>query len=114
MMVARRARRAGVRKPPREETAGVGRGGASDAMGISRLTVCCRSRWNACLGIDRGGDEPGRPIATGRIGVARRRSSDTTAIEGGARASMVIAGRELAKQTGSLTILPRADLDHDV
>jgi hypothetical protein len=27
---------------------------------------------------------------------------------------MVIAGRELAKQTGSLTILPRADLDHDV
>jgi hypothetical protein len=31
---------AGVRKPPKEEAAGVGRGGASDAMGISSLAVC--------------------------------------------------------------------------
>jgi hypothetical protein len=29
---------AGVRKPPMEETAGVWRGGASDAMGIWRLS----------------------------------------------------------------------------
>ena len=90
------------------------RGGASDAMGISTLAVCCRDTLNACLGSDRGGDEPDRPIATGRTGVAQRRLNDTTAIEGSARASMVIAGREPAKQTGSLTILPRADLDHDV
>ena len=27
---------------------------------------------------------------------------------------MIIAGREPAKQTGSLRILPRTDLDHDV
>ena len=27
---------------------------------------------------------------------------------------MIIAGREPAKQTGSLVILPRTDLDHDV
>jgi len=27
---------------------------------------------------------------------------------------MVIAGREPAKQTGSIIILPRTDLDHDV
>jgi hypothetical protein len=83
-------------------------------MGISALAVCCRSRWNAYLRIDQGDDEAGRPITTGRVGVVQRRSSDPTAIEGSAGASMVIAGRELAKQTGSLTIFLRADLDHDV
>jgi hypothetical protein len=79
----------------------VWRGGASDAMGISTLAVCCRGTLSPCLASDRGGDESGRPIATGRIGVAQRRSNDTTAIEGSARASMVVAGRELAEQTCS-------------
>jgi hypothetical protein len=37
-----------------------------------------------------------------------------TAIEGNARTSLVNAGREPAKQTGSLIILPRTDLGHDV
>jgi hypothetical protein len=37
MMVARRTLGAGVRKPPKEETAGGVRGGASDAEGIWRL-----------------------------------------------------------------------------
>jgi hypothetical protein len=59
----------------------VWRGGASDAMGISTLAICCRGTLNACLGSDRGGDEPGRLIATGRTGVAERRSNDTTAIK---------------------------------
>ena len=58
------------------------RGFASDAMGISALAVCCGGVLNACLGSDRGDDEPGRPIATGRTGVALRRSNDTTAIAG--------------------------------
>ena len=90
-------------RKPRE----VWRGGASDAMGISTLAACCRGTLNACLGSDRGVDEPDRSIATGRTGVAQRRSNDTMAIEGSARASMVIAGREPAKQKGSTGVWPR-------
>ena len=90
------------------------RGGASDAMGISMLAVCCRRALDACLEYDRRGDERGRPVTTCGIGVAQRWSNDTTAIDGGARASLIIAGREPAKQTGSLIILPRTDRDHDV
>jgi hypothetical protein len=79
-------------------------------MGISSPAVCC----NACFGIDREGDEPGQPIATGRTGVALRRSNDTMGIQDGVRASRIIASREPAKQKCSLAILPRGDLDHDV
>ena len=78
---------------------------------------CWRSvaevRWRL-LEYDRCGDEPGRPVTICGIGVAQRWSNDTTAIDGSARASMIIAGREPAKQTGSLIILSRTDLDHDV
>jgi hypothetical protein len=35
-------------------------------------------------------------------------------IQGGTRASLIIAAREPAKQKCSLAILPRGDLDHDV
>src|SRR5271157_5294454 len=35
----------------------VWRGGASDAMGISTLAVCCRGTLSPCLASDRGGDE---------------------------------------------------------
>ena len=90
------------------------RDGASDAMGISMLTVCCRRALDACLEYDRRCDEPGRPVTTCGIGVAQQWPNDTTAIYGGARARMIIAGRGPAKQTGSLIILPRTDLDHDV
>jgi hypothetical protein len=41
-------------------------------------------------------------IARRGIGVAQRRLYDKIAIEGGAKASMVIAGREPANQTGIL------------
>ena len=67
---------AGVRKPPTEETAGGGRGGASQAMGISALAVCCRRSLNASLGSGRRGDELSRPIAIGRTSVAQRRLID--------------------------------------
>jgi hypothetical protein len=53
MMVARRTPGAGVRKPPKEETAGGVAGEASEAMGISMLAVCCRRALDACLEYDR-------------------------------------------------------------
>lgn len=95
-------------RKPRE----VWRGSASDAMGISLLAVCCRLPLTTCLGSDRGGDAPGRPLAIGRTCVAQRRSDDEMAIRCGVRASMVIASREPAKE--SPASLSRSDLDHDV
>ena len=89
-------------------------GRASDAMGISAPAAYCRSVLNACFGRRSRGDEAGRPIAIGGTGVVQRRSIDTMVIRDGVRANMVIASREPAKQKGSLAILPRADLDHDV
>ena len=83
-------------------------------MGISTLAVCCRCALNACSGSDQGGDEAVRSIATGRIGVTRRGLIDRAVVDGGARASMVIAGREPTKQKCSPAILPCAELDHDV
>ena len=88
------------------------RGGASDAMGISMLAVCCRGALKACLESDRGGEEAGRLIAMGGTGVAQRRSNDKTAIQGDARASMVIASQEPTKESSA--VLSRTDLDHDV
>jgi len=114
MMVARRTRGPAYANLQGRKPREVWRGLASDAMGISTLAVCCRGALNACLERDRRSDKPGQPIATCGIGVAQRRSNDTTAIEGGARVSRVVAGREPAKQTGSLIILPRPELDHDV
>ena len=90
------------------------RSGASDAMGISASAVCRRGLLNACVGSDQGYDDPGWPVAIGRTGVARARSNHTTAIAGGARSRLIIAGRDSAKQRCSAVILPRADLDHDV
>ena len=83
-------------------------------MEISAWAVCCRCALSACLGSGRRGDELGRPIAIGRTGVAQWRSNNTTAIQGDARASLFIAGREPAKQKGRTGVLPRIDSDHDV
>ena len=91
----------------------VGRGGASDAMGISAWVVCCRCALSACLGSGRRGDELGRPIAIDGTAVAQWGSNNTTAIQDDARASLFIAGREPAKQKGR-TGVPRIDSDHDV
>jgi len=103
---------AGVRKPPRAETAG---DLARPRVRRYRDLVpaaCCRSAVNGGLGSDRGGDATVRPIAIGGTGFAKQRSSDKMAIQDGATASLVIAGREPAKE--SPAILPRTDLDHDV
>ena len=87
---------------------------ASDAMGISSRSVCCRGGLTGCFGSGRRGGELGQPIAMGRTGVAQWRSNTTTVIQGGARASLVIAGREPAKQKGRTGVSPRIDSDHDV
>jgi hypothetical protein len=62
-------------------------------------------------------DEATSPVGRSRhagIGVARSRSNERTAIEGSARVSLIIAGGEPAKQSGSLIILPRTHLDQEV
>ena len=87
---------------------------ASEAMGISALAVCCRGALTACLGSGRKGDEVGRPIAIGRTGVAQRRLTDKAVVQGGATTSMVVAGREPAKEQCSTGLLPRTWSDHDV
>jgi hypothetical protein len=66
------------------------------------------------LGSGRRGDELGRPIAIGSTGVGRRGLIDEAVVRGGAKASMVIAGREPAKQKCSTGMSPRTDFDHDV
>ena len=83
-------------------------------MGISALVVCCRGALTASLGNGRWGGELGRPIAIGRTGVARRRLIDEAVVQGGATASMVMAGREPAKQKCSTGMWSRTDPDHDV
>jgi hypothetical protein len=55
----------------------LGQCGASDAMGILKLAVCCRRVLTGCLGSGRRGGEPGWLIAIGRTGVAQRRLIDT-------------------------------------
>jgi hypothetical protein len=113
MMVARRIRGPAYAnlqwRKPRE----VWRGRASDAMGISALAVCCRGALTASLGSGRSGGELVWSIATGRTGVAQRRLSDEAVVQGGARASMVIAGREPAQQKSSTGMSPQTS-DHDV
>ena len=100
---------AGVRKPPREETAG---GGASGVMGISALAVCWRRALTVALGSDQSGGELGRPIATGSTGVAQQRLIDEAVVQGGATASMVMAGREPTKCSTGMS--RRTYSDHDV
>ena len=97
-------------RKPRE----VWRSCASEAMGISALAVCCRRALTAALGSGGRGGELGRPIAIGRTGVVQRRLIDKAVVQGGATTSMVIAGREPAKQKCSTGMSPRTDPDHDV
>jgi hypothetical protein len=50
----------------------------------------------------------------GRTGVKRRRLNDEMAVLGETRTSMVVAGREPAKQNCSTGMSPRTETDHDV
>jgi len=73
---------AGVRKPPREETAGgVERPGVRryGDFGAGGLLPSCIER---LFGKRSRGDETFRPVATDRTGVAQRSSNDRTAIPG--------------------------------
>jgi hypothetical protein len=89
-------------------------GQASDAMGISARAVCCQGALNACLGSGRRRDETVRPVANGVTGVAQRGARLKLVVVGGARASLIDAGREPAKQKGRAGVSPRIDFDHDV
>ncbi len=77
---------------------GVGRGVASDAMGISSLGVRCRGALTTAVGSGRRGGEFGRSIAIAGTGVAQRRLIDESVARGVAPASMVMADRETARQ----------------
>jgi hypothetical protein len=66
-------------------------------MGILALAVCCLRALTGCLGSGRRGGELGWPIAIGRNGVERRRLIDKAVVQGGATASLVMAGREPAQ-----------------
>src|ERR1700739_4393384 len=114
MMVARRTRGPAYANLQGRKPREVGSGGALEAMGIWSLVLCCRSALSACLGSDRGGNEPGQPIATGRIGVAHRRSSDKTAVHDRTAASMLLAVWEPAKSKGRTGLSPQIDAGHDV
>src|SRR5271154_6650205 len=114
MMVARRTPGAGVRKPPKEETAGGVTKLRVRRYGIWTLAACCRGELIASLGSSRRGGEPCRPVATGRTGGAHQRSNDRTAVPGRARAILIIAGQEAAIQKGRAGVSPRIDFDHDV
>src|SRR4029450_8267252 len=109
MMVARHTRGPAYANLQGRKPREVWRGRASDAMGISASAVCRRGPLNACVGSDQGDDEPGWPVAIGRTGVAGARSNHPTAIAGGARSSLIIAGRDSAKQRCSPVVLQRAD-----
>jgi hypothetical protein len=50
----------------------------------------------------------------GRIGVTQRRSNDKRAVQDGARASLIIAGQELAKQKECTGVSPGIGAGHDV
>jgi hypothetical protein len=107
MMVARRTLGPAYANLQWRKPRDVGRGGASDAMGISALAVCCRGAMTACLGSGQWSGELGRPIAMGRTGAARRRLIDEAVVRGGAAASMVIAGRGPAQQKCCTGMSPR-------
>ena len=102
---------AGVRKPPREETAGGGAKqrvrrygifGAGDLLPAYVELFGRRSKgWRAQLA-DRDSS----------TGVAQQRLIDEAVVQGGATASMVMAGREPAKCSTGMS--RRTYSDHDV
>src|ERR1700690_3058350 len=81
-------------RKPRE----FGRGGASDAMGISSLGVRCRGALSTAVGSGRRGSELGESIAIAGTGVTQRNLIDESVARGVATASMVMADREAARQ----------------
>jgi hypothetical protein len=81
-------------RKPRE----VGRGSASDAMGISLLGVRCQGALTTSVGSGRRGGELGRSVAIAGTGVAQRRLIDESVPRAVATASMVMADREAARQ----------------
>jgi hypothetical protein len=72
-------------RKPRE----VGRGSASDAMGISLLGVRCQGALTTSVGSGRRGGELGRSVAIAGTGVAQRRLIDESVARAVATASRV-------------------------
>ena len=73
-------------------------GRASNAMGISASAVFGRGSLTAALGRESEGEEAGRSIAMVGTGVTRRKTNDESGFQCGARASLVVAGGEPAKE----------------
>ena len=105
---------AGVRKPPREETAGGGAKqrvrrygifGAGDLLPayVEQLSGRRSKGWRAQLA-DRDSS----------TGVAQQRLIDEAVVQGGATASKAVADREPAQQKFSSGMSPRIQSDHDV
>jgi hypothetical protein len=101
-----------VRKPPMKDTAGGGAKQRVRRMGFSALVICCPRALSSSLGSGRRGGELSWPIATGSTGVAQQRLIDEAVVQGGATASMVMAGREPAKCSTGMS--RRTYSDHEV
>src|SRR5260370_20350017 len=80
----------------------------------ARQTLWGFRRWRSVAGSVRRHDETVRPVAIGVIGVAQRRPNLKSVVVGGARASLIIAGREPAKLKSRAGVSPRIDSGHDV
>jgi hypothetical protein len=98
VMTAPRISGAGVRKPPRNETAGRRARRSVRRYGVSALAVGCRGALTGSLGSGRRDGELGGSIAIGRTDVVRRRLLVEAVVQGGATASMVMADQESAQQ----------------
>ena len=96
----------------RPQTSKGGNRGKSDA--VARQTLwgfrCCIGALTAFLGSGRWLGEFVLSIAIGRTSVAPRRLINKAVVRGGATASMVIAGREPAKQKCTTGMFPQTDL----
>jgi hypothetical protein len=98
MMVARRTLGPAYANLRGRKPRDVGRGGASDAMGISVRAVSCRGALGGCLRSCRGVGKLDRAIAIGRTWFAQWRLIDESVARCGVTASMAIADREPAQQ----------------
>src|SRR5665647_2185422 len=113
MMVARRTPGSAYANLQGRKPRDVGRGGASDAMGISSFGGRSQGALTTCVGCGRRGGEPDRSRAIAGTGVAQRRLIDESVTQGVATASMVMVDRDAAIQRRN-GMSRRSGSGHDV